>query len=250
MVIFVATAVFVSGMVDPSKIRLFGPTPIEPNAGETVFIAPSSIIKDYINNPGYQIGNTFSVYVNVSSVTDLYSYQVNMTWNPAMLSYTGLTYGEFLARTGSAYGTSRSQPTLKANNALGCVSVAETILGDVVGITGSGRLFAIQFTVMGYGATGIDISSAGPLPTVLLTSTGSTMSFAATGGYFRNSLTGDVNFDKVINIQDIVKVKFCWYPGPPVGGGGYQRDVDVNYDGAINIQDIVLVKANWGRSTP
>lgn len=72
----------------------------------------------------------------------------------------------------------------------------------------------------------------------------------AIDAYFRNTLTGDVNGDKIVNILDIVKVKYHWFPGPPLGAGGYNRNVDVNDDGSINILDIVAVKANWGRSTP
>jgi Cohesin domain len=248
MVILVATAVFASGMVDPSKMRLLGYTPIEPNAGETVFIAPSAIIGDYFAT-GFQVGNTVSVHVNVSSVTDLYAYAVNVTWNPAMLTYTGLAYGEFLARTGSAYGTSRSQPTVKSDNVLGCVSVAETILGDVAGITGSGRLFTLQFTIAGYGETNLGISSAGFLPTKLLTSTGSEMTFATTSGYFRNALTGDATLNKIVDTADISKVIFH-RTGPPAGPGGYNRAADINDNTIIDTADISLVIANRGRTAP
>jgi hypothetical protein len=57
-----------------------------------VFMDPYSIIKDYLLDPGYQIGDTFEYHVNISDVTDLYSWQVNITWDPAMLNFTGITY--------------------------------------------------------------------------------------------------------------------------------------------------------------
>ena len=64
------------------------------------------------------------------------------------------------------------------------------------------------------------------------------------------TVAGDVNADQTVNILDILKVKYHWYPGPPVGTGGYNRNVDINDDDAINILDILIVKANWGQTWP
>jgi hypothetical protein len=247
-VFVVTSAVFASGLVNVSRTSLFG-TPIYPDSPDSVvFVDPGTIIKDYLNDPGYQIGNTFQVHVNITGAVDLFAYQVNVTWNPAILSYSGLTYGEFLARTGSAYGTSRTQPTLKADNVAGYVSVAETILGDVAGITGNGRLFTISFLIMDYGATPIGIGMGGELPTRLLESTGADHAYTVTDGYFRNGLTGDANLDRTINVFDILAVKSRWNGTP--ASPDWIREYDVNDDAAINVFDILTVKANWGRTVP
>ena len=246
-VFLVTSAIFASGLVNTSRSSLFGP--IYPDSPDSVvYVDPGAIIKDYLNDPGYQIGDTFQVHVNITGAVDLFSYQVNVTWNPAILSYSGLTYGEFLARTGSAYGTSRSQPTLKADNVAGYVSVAETILGDVAGITGNGRLFTISFLILDYGATSIGVGTGGELPTKLLESTGVEHLYTVTNGYFRNGLAGDANLDKAINVFDILAVKGHWGESP--ASPGWIREVDVNDDAAINVFDILVVKANWGRSVP
>lgn len=243
LVILTSSMLFASGIINPSKISLLGYTPIEPNAGETVFINPSKIIVDYIKNPGYQIGNTFSVHVNVSSVTDLFSYQVNVTWNKAMLNYTGVTYGDFLARTGSGYGTSRIEPTVYYSNTLGFASIAETILGNVGGITGGGRLFTIQFKVVGYGSTQINISGAGTLPTMLLNSAGGTMSFTSTGGFFRNKLIGDVNADHNVDSVDFGIFAPRFGSSGPLG----YTECDLDYDGDVDGLDFGLFAPNFGR---
>jgi hypothetical protein len=62
------------------------------------------------------------------------------------------------------------------------------------------------------------------------------------------TIPGDVNGDKTVNIGDLVKVKYHWYPGPPIGAGGWNMNTDINADGATNIADLVMVKANWGKS--
>jgi hypothetical protein len=125
--------------------------------------------------------------------------------------------------------------------------VAETILGEYAGITGSGRLVTLEFKVVGYGCTSISFSVTGTLPTTLLNSAGATITFTTTGGYFRNKLKGDANGDRTVDIYDILKVKYH-RSGPPPGPGGYDRNVDINDDKSIDIYDILLVKANRGRS--
>ncbi len=63
-------------------------------------------------------------------------------------------------------------------------------------------------------------------------------------------LPGDADRDRTVNVFDILKVKYHWYPGPPLGPGGYDPNVDLNDDGAINVFDILIVKANWGKTCP
>jgi len=69
-----------------------------------------------------------------------------------------------------------------------------------------------------------------------------------TNGVVMITIPGDADGDRTVNVFDILKVKYHWYPGPPLGPGGYDPNVDVNCDGAINVFDILLVKANWGQS--
>jgi len=51
-------------------------------------------------------------------------------------------------------------------------------------------------------------------------------------------LSGDVNFDKVVNIFDINLVSSKWNTAGPSG--------DANHDGIVNIFDINLISSNWG----
>jgi hypothetical protein len=243
-IISITSVVFASGLIDVSRTPLLGYTPILPDAGETVFINPSKIIHDYINDPGYQIGNTLMVHVNVSSVTDLFAYQVNVTWSPSMLNYTGVTYGDFLARTGSSYGTSRIEPTVFASNVTGFASIAETILGNVGGISGGGRLFTIHFKIIGYGSTSINLSGAGTLPTTLLNSAGGTMAFTATGGFFRNKLIGDIDGDHDVDGVDFGQFAPKYGSSGPLG----YTECDLDYDGDVDGIDFGLFAPNYGRS--
>ena len=247
-ILLTVSLVFASGFVDVSTVSLFSEPPILPDAdGTEVFVDPGKIIVDYIYDSSYQIGNTFVVHINVSDVTDLFSYQVNVTWNTDVLNFTGISeYGEFLARTGSTYGTSRIQDIYVASNETGYACIAETILGNYAGISGNGRLVTIEFEIVGYGYSNIGLSELGPLGVFLLDSSGTEMPFTTVDGYFRNALLGDATLDGVVDVFDVLKVKYH-RSGPPPGPGGYIREVDINDDGSIDVFDILIVKANLGR---
>jgi len=214
-----------------------------------VFIDPQNIVKDYLLDPGYQIGDKFTVHVNVSAVTDLFSWQINLTWNKAVLNITRIIQGEFLARSLEQTSSEALGIVMNATEyGNGRSAFVESILGNVTGITGSGRLVSIEFLVLAYGYTDLTISLTGNLATTLLDSNGNTITFTKTDGYFRNYLKGDANGDGAVDIFDIGTVSAHWYPGPPIGPLGYGKEADINMDGSVDIFDIALVSANWGRS--
>jgi len=61
------------------------------------------------------------------------------------------------------------------------------------------------------------------------------------------TVAGDADGDKKVNIFDILEVQDHWYPGPPLGPGGYDINVDIDNDNKINIFDILIVQANWDK---
>jgi len=249
----VVPVAFNPGLFDISKLSYTSSTTRlnQTDSTATVLVDPNKIVKDYLLDPGYQIGDKFQVHINVSDVPDLYTWNVNMIWNPAMLNFTGIVaYGDFLAQTTSPYGTSRIVNIANVNNETGTAVVAESILGEYPGISGNGRLVTVEFLIVGYGWTDLTISVAANLPTQLLNSTGDNMSFTTDGGYFRNTLRGDVNGDGEVNIIDASGVSAHWYPGPPIGPLGYGREADINDDREVNILEVSIVSANWNRIVP
>jgi len=242
-----------SRLFDITELSFLSPTPPlnQTDSTATVFVDPNKIVKDYLLDPGYQIGDKFQVHINISAVADLYTWNVNITWNPAMLNFTGIVaYGDFLARTTSPYGTSRAVNIANVNNETGTALIAESILGEYAGISGNGRLVTLEFLIVSYGWSDLNIHVAANLPTQLLNSTGNSMSFTTGDAYFRNAMKGDVNGDKVVNVVDAAGVSAHWYPGPPIGPLGYGREADINLDGVVGILDSALVSANWNRIAP
>jgi len=70
--------------------------PVSPSSSSlpTVFVDPDTIISDYTLQP---IGSSLAVNINVSEATDLFAWQVNMTWNSNVLNWTGGSKGDFLS---------------------------------------------------------------------------------------------------------------------------------------------------------
>jgi len=72
-VIFISSMVFASGILDFSKLALHSRMPfMTPDSPGTpnVFVSPRWYVKDYALQP---IGSTFTVHVNITEATDLYT---------------------------------------------------------------------------------------------------------------------------------------------------------------------------------
>jgi len=152
-----------------------------------VFVDPVAIL-----NESLQSGSTFTVYVN-----DLFTWQVNMNWNSSILNVSRIILGEFLARADNETSSEALVGVVinSTDNAQGYSSFAESILGDVGGISGNGTLVSIEFLVLEYGCTNLTISVSGTLPTTLLDSAKGSITFTTVDGYFRNKIPGDIDGD-------------------------------------------------------
>jgi adhesin HecA-like repeat protein len=100
-------------------------------------------------------GTEFNVDVNISGVADLYGYQFDLTFNPAVLSEVSTSEGSFLAGNGNA--TFFIGGTIDNGN--GVVSAtADTLLSAVAGTSGAGTLAVFTFDAKGKGASSIGVS--------------------------------------------------------------------------------------------
>jgi len=259
-VILVISVVFSSGVIDVLRLSLGGSSASSAGAFESsslpeVFVDPNTIIKDYENDLWYQIGNTTQIQLNITDATDLFAWQINVSWsNASMLNVSNIITGEFLHNgtyntTSSTYPNGLGFVINMTDNATGYTAMGESILGNdpLPGVSGNGKLVTIVFQIVGYGCTNLTISVEGILPTTLLNNTlplsGTTP--ATVDGFFKNKLNGDANSDGAVNVLDVAKVNSFWSPPGP-----YSRCVDTNDDGAVNVLDVAMVNSNWGRNVP
>jgi hypothetical protein len=100
-------------------------------------------------------GNTVTVDVDIANVTDLYSYQFDLTFDPSILSAVSSSEGPFLATGGNTFFISGAN-----DNVGGTVSAtADTLESAVSGVNGSGELAVFTFDAIGTGTSTIGIQN-------------------------------------------------------------------------------------------
>jgi hypothetical protein len=121
-------------------------------------------------------GNTFAVDVNISGVTDLYDYEFDLDFNPAVIQASNVLEGAFLNGGGSTFfipGT--------IDNTGGKVTFnADTLLTAISGVSGSGTLVVLDFIAIAAGTSDLTIPNNADL--LLQDSTGALISTTQTAG--------------------------------------------------------------------
>ena len=84
------------------------------------------------------VGQFFEVDVDVNSITDLYAYQFDLSFNPAVLQATSITEGDFLG-------------TITEN--------ADSLETAIAGVSGSGTLVEFEFEAIAPGISQNQISN-------------------------------------------------------------------------------------------
>jgi len=104
-----------------------------------------------VEGPGSSsVGGSVDDAVDVSSYTDLYAWQLDLTWNPAILSLISISEGSALSSAGPTFFIPGA-----IDNGVGSVTAnADTLVGPVPGVTGSkGVLAYFDFKAIGLGMT-------------------------------------------------------------------------------------------------
>jgi len=241
-VLLTVSMVFASGVIDVSKLSFY---PLdEPTAGTAnLFVNPKNTVDSTKQPPS----STFQVHINTSGTGyDLYTYQINLTYNKNIINVNKLIY-----LTRATFDTSSEVLSLVINvtdNTKGYSALSETILGNVAGVSGSYRLVTIEFIVKGYGSTDIIMSPTGTLNTTLLDSLGVKITPTITNGYFRNKYTGDVDGDKYVGSNDVSLLRPSYGLAPP--NPSYNREADFDMDNYVGSTDVSLLRPNYGITFP
>lgn len=103
------------------------------------------------------VGSTIDLDIRIAGVTDLYTYNFSLVFNPAYLQVTGASEGAFLASDGGPtdFGVADLSGTP------GLVSyVYGTKFGAVSGVSGNGSLAHLKFNVIGAGTSTLSFADA------------------------------------------------------------------------------------------
>ena len=110
------------------------------------------------------IGQTFVASINIAGATNLWAWNANVTWNPAVLNATKIVKGTFL----TSNGDSDVFPSVTFDNVNGFTKGGPSqALLDTGSASGDGVLAKITFLVVGSGTSDISLNNISLLdPTV------------------------------------------------------------------------------------
>ena len=195
------------------------------------------------NVPSQDIGKTFTLKLHVDNVTNLWSWKVKLTWDPAYLSMTtDPVEGTFL---NSVNGTLFLW-TPYANTPGALNEVSDTSLGSLEA-TGSGDLATFNFTIIhhGYNSTAINLTGA------VMQDFNNPIAFSVVDASVRNTVPGDVASstpgvpDGLVNMRDIAYMVSLFNTKP--SSPNWNPNADVNGDGVVNMKDIATGVAHFNQ---
>lgn len=132
---FMATAAFLS-------VTMWSASPVY---ATSISVTPSAL--------NVTVGQTFSVDVFISGVSDLYAFQFDMGYDPSVLSAGTISEGAFLPQGGLTLWDTGS-----INHSGGVIDDTFGSLQSIVpGVGGSGILASINFTALATGSSNISL---------------------------------------------------------------------------------------------
>jgi hypothetical protein len=115
--------------------------------------ANETMVSVYPETSTAWVGDTFTVDVKISDVINLYSFQINMSFNPDIVEFLNVTEGDFLS--GQPQGTLTVPPCVEESWVLFFWSTK----GPYAGVDGDGKLATVEFKILGAGESNLDINN-------------------------------------------------------------------------------------------
>ena len=112
---------------------------ISPFEQERLYTSSDPVTKTYGD-----IGTDFTLYVNVANIVDLFSFDINITWDNSLITFKQVDYtGAFDALWGAGHWN-----VLTNKNGTGSYRIDVVAQSPAVGFTGSGTLFILTFHIV------------------------------------------------------------------------------------------------------
>jgi hypothetical protein len=119
------------------------------------FADASAVVSLQPTSSTISTGDIATVDVDISGVSDLYAYQFDVLFGAATVSATSENEGSFLLGGGTTFFV----PGAVDNVGGSVTATANTLIGAISGVDGSGTLVVLQFTGVAPGTTSIDLAN-------------------------------------------------------------------------------------------
>lgn len=135
-------------------------------AAGSIFVLPSLKV--------VELGNSFSLDVNVSGLSDFYAFQFDVGFEPGVLAATNISEGSLFSSLGVFFSPG------SIDNTAGTITfVSDSLSGPGPGLDTDGTLATITFNAVGYGASVVSLWNVtlldSSINTVLATTSGATV---------------------------------------------------------------------------
>ena len=207
------------GFAPDAEYTVTPETPVT-TTNATVSVSPSPV-------PSPPVGEQLTLSLKITGGENVAGYQATVAFDTSALRHVSSANGDYLPA-----GAFFVPPVVDGP----LVTLAATSLAGES--NGDGTLATLTFEVIAVKASTVT------LPEIVLSdSAGTGFRPHVENGQIVESLklTGDINEDGVVNIQDLVLVAGQF-------GQSGQNSADVNKDGVVNIQDLVLVAGAFGNT--
>lgn len=139
------------------------PTSPRPTTTTTTTLPPNKVTFVADANPGSDAialsmtestATEFTLVLTAVSVTDLYGYAVDISFDPTVVAFDSAEAGDFLEAPGSTVSTQvTEQPT-------GTLVIGQTRVGAFPGVSGSGTLLTLKFRSLAAGTSPFTTANA------------------------------------------------------------------------------------------
>lgn len=121
-----------------------------------VLVALPALADIFVQPPSttVSLGSPLVLDINVSGITDLYAFQFDIGFNPAMLAAVSVTEGSLFSSVGVFFS-----PGVIDNVGGSIVFIADSLSGPGPGISTDGTLAQIQFSSLSLGSSSVDLSN-------------------------------------------------------------------------------------------
>jgi adhesin HecA-like repeat protein len=108
-------------------------------------VSPSTVVQ----------GNAFTVAVDIANATDIFAFQLDLSFDPAILQASDVLEGTFLSGGGATFFI----PGFIDNTAGTVTFNADTLLSAIPGVNGSGLLLEFDFNAVAPGTSALTIGN-------------------------------------------------------------------------------------------
>jgi hypothetical protein len=214
------------------------------NATLTVNPLPTPTISLLASKTNPKVGETFTVTIKLDNAQPFANWQEYLKFDKAklaLISQTAGTFGTFIV----------DGRTLAEIGATGDVRAGGFGLSNNTGGNGTLGVFTFKATAVGTAVFSTENKSGTNTSGNVLVNLAGTQTLPQLAGSLTvtvaaGSNTGDLNGDKVVNIDDLTLVTSHW--GQTSSSPTWDARADANGDGVVNIDDLTEVTSNWGKT--